>query len=101
YPELPRPAFRLKEVLRYLFARHYVTYDEDTSPRKPRFQDHAYLATHVACVLSDFTRLKLSSEDLGPFYGYFREQFPSAIRFGDPELVAEFVDVFRTLGLDE
>jgi len=34
-------------------------------------------------------------------YGYLREQFASAFRFEDPGLVAEFVDVFRTLGFDE
>lgn len=101
YPELPLPTFRLADALRFLFLRRFVGYDEDPSQGHYQFQDHAYLATHVAYVLSDFSRLRLSPEDLGPLYGYLRTQFEPALRSGDPELIAEFVDVFRSLGFDE
>jgi len=101
YPDLPLPTFRVGDALRFAFSRHFVGYDEDASKGHTRFQDHAYLATHVAYVLSDFSRLRLSPEDLGPLYGYLRTQFEPALLSGDPELIAEFVDVFRTLGFDE
>jgi hypothetical protein len=101
HPELPLTTFRLGKVLPFMFGRPYVRYEDDDSEDHSKFTDHAYLATHVAYVLSDYARLKLSPNDLGPLYGYLRGEFPSAIRDGSLELIAEFVDVFRLLGFDE
>lgn len=101
HPELPLTTFRLNKVLPFILARRFIRYDDDRSEGHATFADHAYLATHTAFVLSDFARLKLSPEDLGPLYGYLRTEFPSAIRYGSLELIAEFVDVFRILGFDD
>lgn len=101
FPKLPHPSYGLGDVLRFVLKRHYVGFDEDPDPKKTLFQDHAYLATHVVYVLSDFSRTKVSPRDLGPVYGYLRAQSAAVIRYGDPELIAEFVDVFRILGFDE
>ncbi len=101
YPELPLTTFRLGKVLPFVLARDFIRYDDDRSEGHSEFEDDAYLATHVAFVLSDYSRLRLSPEDLGPIYGYLRRQFASAFRHGSVEMIAEFVDVFRTLGFDE
>jgi hypothetical protein len=101
HPELPLTTFRLGKVLPFVLSRPYVRYDDDHSENHSKFVDHAYLATHVAYVLSDYARLKLKPEDLGPLYGYLRGEFPSALRYGSLELIAEFVDVFRLLGFDD
>jgi len=101
HPELPLTTFRLGEVLPFVLSRQFVRYVDDHSEGHATFADHAYLATHTAFVLSDYARLKLSPEDLGPLYGYLRSEFPSAIRYGSLELIAEFVDVFRILGFDD
>jgi len=101
HPELPLTTFRLGKVLPFVLSRHFVRYEDDHSEGHGTFADHAYLATHTAFVLSDFARLELSPEDLGPLYGYLRSEFPSAIRYGSLELIAEFVDVFRILGFDD
>jgi hypothetical protein len=101
HPELPLTTFRLGKVLPFVLSRHYVHYEDDHSENHSKFVDHAYLATHVAYVLSDYARLKLTPEDLGPVYGYLRSEFSSAIRDGSLELIAEFVDVFRLLGFDD
>ena len=101
HPELPLTTFRLGKVLPFVLSRPYVRYEDDPSQNHSKFVDHAYLATHVAYVLSDYARLKLSPEDLGPLYGYLRSEFASAIRDGSLELIAEFVDVFRLLGFDD
>jgi len=101
HPELPLTTFRLAKVLPFVLSRQYVRYEDDPTEDHSKFLDHAYLATHVAYVLSDYARLKLSPEDLGPLYGYLRSEFPSAIRYGSLELIAEFVDVFRILGFDD
>ncbi len=101
HPELPLTKFRLGKVLPFVLTRPYVRYDDDRSVDHSKFVDHAYLATHVAYVLSDYARLNLSPEDLGPLYSYLRSEFPSAIRYGSLELIAEFVDVFRILGFDD
>ena len=101
HPELPLTTFRLGKVLPFVLSRHFVRYEDDHSERHETFADHAYLATHAAFVLSDYARLKLSPEDLGPLYGYMRSEFPSALRYGSLELIAEFVNVFRILGFDD
>lgn len=101
HPELPLTTFRLGKVLPFVLARPYIRYADDRSEDHGLFSDHAYLATHVAYVLSDYARLRLAPADLGPVYGYLRSEFPSAIRYGSLELIAEFVDVFRILGFDD
>ena len=98
FPELPRPGLGLKEVLRFVFGKKLTGYREDTSKDHDVFQDHAYLATHVAFVLNDYGRLRLIPEELGSVMPWLEAQFEPLLLAGDEELVAELVDVFRSTG---
>jgi hypothetical protein len=94
FPELPAPVFSLRDVLRFAFARPFVGFEDDDG----RATDHFYLATHVAYVLSDYSRLRLAPEDLGSLLPWLDAQFSPALERRDVEAVAELVDVFRGLG---
>ncbi len=97
HPELPQPRFGLAQLLPYLFARNYVGFDAD-DPKTPLASDHFYLATHVAYVLSDYSRLRLAPADLGPLLPWLKAQLPHALNAKDFDAAAELVDLFRGLG---
>lgn len=101
YPGRFAMRFGLADVLGYLRGRRFVSLDEDTTSDKRTFEDHAFLATHVAYVLSDYGRLKLHRADAPWLYRYLRANFDAVLADEDVELVAEFIDVFRSLGLSE
>lgn len=88
----------LADVLAFIKKRRFVSAAEDTSKDKDLFQDHAYLATHVAYILSNYGRLRLRRADAPWIYRYLRANFSAVLADKDIELVAEFIDVFRSLG---
>ena len=98
FPELSRPAFGLAELLKFIFEKKLTGFLSDTSEDRQIFQDHAYLATHVAFVLNDYGRLRLSRAELGPILPWLLNQFEPVFAARDEELVAEIVDVLRSLG---
>ena len=91
----------LAEVLTFLKGRPLVAAADDTSKDKALFQDHAYLATHTAYILSNYGRLRLRWDDAPRVYRYLRANFNAVLADKDIELVAEIVDVFRSLGRGE
>lgn len=91
----------LAKMLAFLRSRPLVSAVDDTSRDKALFQDHAYLATHIAYILSNYGRLRLRRTDAPWVYRYLRANFTAVLEDKDIELVAEFVDVFRSLGFSE
>jgi hypothetical protein len=97
YAEL-RPPFTLSDLLAYVWKKELVAHDH---PDRELFSDHAYLATHVAYVLDDYSKSRLSPEVLGHLFAYYRREFPGVLAQKDLDLVAELVDLFRSTGLDD
>jgi len=92
---------QLPDILKYLKNRRLVSYSEDKSKGKELFYDHAFLATHIAYISSNYGRLKLHRQDAPWVYAYLRSNFYAALAEEDVELVGEFIDVFRSLGFSE
>jgi len=92
---------RLADVLAFLRRRELLTRAQDPRPDKEMFRDDVYLATHVAYVLCEYGRVRLHREDAPWVYDYLERVFPDLLATRDVELVAEVVDVYRCLGLDE
>jgi hypothetical protein len=93
--------FGLKELLPVILRRRLIERAEDPDPTGEPFRDHVYRATHVAYVLNDYGRLRQREEDAPGVFLYLRRVFPDVLAARDVELVAEIVDVFRSLGHDE
>jgi len=91
----------LADVLALVKGREFVSAADDTSKDKDIFQDHAYLATHAAYILSNYGRLRLHRSDAPWIYRYLRANFAAVLADKDIELVAEFIDIFRSLGRSE
>ena len=91
----------LTKMLAFVKTRDFISAVDDTSEGKDTFQDHAYLATHVAYILSNYGRLRLRRTDAPWVYRYLRANFDVVLADKDIELVGEFVDVFRSLGYSE
>jgi len=101
HPRRLRLNFGLSDLLRAKRDRSLLALAQDPGGEHWHFQDHAYWASHVAYALDDYGRLRLRPGDTGPIFAYLREQFWGVMRWGDTELVAEFVDVFRQAGLTD
>lgn len=89
--------FRLEDALRAVWPRPLTAWSTRTDSSH-RAIESAYLATHVALVLTEYGRCPLRPDALGRFGVFLREQFDSFLRAGDVELVAETADVLRQLG---
>lgn len=98
YPNEFGVRFGLADMLPYLWTRKYITLSEDDEDAI-LYNDHLMLATHVAYVLSEYTRVPLPKAWLGPLYDYIRREYPNAVKLADPEYVSEIVDVLRSTGL--
>jgi hypothetical protein len=93
--------FGLEELLPVLLRRPLILRTEDPDPAGELFRAHVYRATHVAYVLTDYGRLRQREEDAPGIFEYLRRVFPDVLADRDVELVAEIVDVWRSLGRDE
>lgn len=93
--------FHLGQVIAFLRTRAYVNHRHDVTENHRLFSDHAYLATHVAFVLNNYGVSPLSIADIPRVYPFLRDNFAAIYRKKDIELVAEFLDVYRAMGLSE
>ena len=90
--------FRLEHIFEYIWSRPFESHS-GSSPALA--EDHYYLATHIAFILNDYSRLPLCEDDVPWLYEYLRQDFDYLIHTNDIELVGEFVDIFRNLGYTE
>ena len=95
FPALPAPGVGLGDVLRLVLARPYASFDAGDDERAG---DDLYLATHVAYVLSDYSRIRLEPASLGAILPYLRAQIPHVLAARDTEAGAEIADVLRQTG---
>ena len=95
FPGLPAPALGLGDILRFALVRPYVSFGSGDDERAG---DDFYLATHVAYVLSDYSRIRMDPADLGTILPYLRAQVPVVLAERDMEAGAEIADVLRQTG---
>ncbi len=100
YPGKFPVSYRLLDILRYLKTKPLANFAEDSADPSQAMQS-VFLATHIAYVMSDYSRLKLDEEDAPWLYEYLRKNFQGAMQSGVVDVVAEIVDVFRSLGYTE
>ncbi len=101
YPRQFPSKFTLYHVLKFLKTYHFTSYEEDPTPDKEHFSEDAFLATHIAYVINNYGRLALKRQDLPVVYPYLRKNFEAILKDGDGEIIAEMIDVFRSMGFDE
>lgn len=100
YPGKFPVSYRLLDILRYLKTKPLANFAKDAADPSQAMQS-VFLATHIAYVMSDYSRLKLDEEDAPWLYDYLRKNFQGAMQSGVVDVVAEMVDVFRSLGYTE
>ena len=88
-------------MLAFLHDYPLVPAPEDPEGDWDLFREYAYLVTHAAYVLTNYNQLLLRETDAPWIQRYLRENFDAVLASGDVELVAEFVDVFRSMGRSE
>jgi hypothetical protein len=91
----------IADVLGALARLPLISAADDPAEDRATFREYAYLVTHVAYLLSDYNRIRQKRDDAPWLVDYVRENFDAVLQAGDVELVAEFVDVLRSLGLTE
>jgi len=101
YPGAFRSGVSLEKMLPVLRQYPYVYYKKDKSKNRKVFSDDAFLATHVAFVVNNYSRLSMRIADIPKAYKFLRDNFAHTLKMKDDELVGEFVDVFRGVGLHE
>ena len=101
--ELPPDAQALPPAL-WQYIRRYsfpTAYDHTEGAANPMFYDAAYLATHLAYIPTGYGRYPIYIEDAPNLYRFLRENFYAVLAFGELDLTAEFVDLFRQYGCTE
>jgi hypothetical protein len=93
--------YGLHEVLAAIAGHAYVGYDADTTKHKQRYYDDAYLASHVAFVLTDYGRAALDLRLMPRSWEFLRRHLARFLRDEHIELAAETLDVARAAGLGE
>jgi hypothetical protein len=94
--EIPPAVWRYFEKYRFPDAREFP----DRAANKT-FQGNAYLATHVAYIVTGYGRHRLYISDSPSLHRYLRRNFYAVLEMGELDLVAEFVDLFRQYGCNE
>ena len=69
--------------------------DEDT------LDDVSYAITHVVYTLNGYHRYRLSPSWLPQEFSYLRKNITEAEKYGDPEILGEFMDALRAFGEDD
>lgn len=98
YGDRFKVGFQLKDILLFLKSRSLTPYGEYGDTGNRMAQDHAYLATHMAYVLNNYGRIRLSEKDAPFLFKYLRDNYDAVLALEDIELVGEFIDVFRSMG---
>lgn len=93
--------FRMFDIMKYIRTWKYLDLAKDKDPDKVKSDMDAYLATHVAYALNNYGHLFLKASDIPLVEPYMRRNFRTVMKMKDVELIAEFVDVWRSMGLNE
>jgi hypothetical protein len=101
FPGLVNYGFSLRQVMQFLRDKKLMRFHEDTNPDKNVFFNHAYLATHIVYVFTNYGRLPFRKSYMPNVIDYLRSIFYAALLLKDIELVGEIVDVFRSMGFNE
>jgi hypothetical protein len=94
--DLPPTLWRFLAHYRLAGARAYRERARDET-----FYDSAYLATHIAYIVTGYGRHRIYMKDSPELYRFLRENFYAVLEIGELDLVAEFVDLFREYGCTE
>jgi len=97
HPEIPS-ILRLRELLARLKD---PTFWQRAMKNQEIREEFGYVATHVYFALNDYGRLRVRPDDAPAVWAFMREELTEAIAQDQPELVAEFLDVFHSAGLSE
>lgn len=101
--QLPRGSSEMvRETWKYL-STYRVPEGTDTPEglNDTAAYDGAYLMTHVGYLPTGYGRHLLKIKDAPWLYRYIRENFYAAMKMGELDLFAEFVDLLRQYGCDE
>lgn len=74
-------------------------YRASLAPEHAEFYDTVFAVTHVVYTLGDYDAHKLSPAWLPDEYRFLVENFPVVLRLEDTEMVGEFCDTLRALGV--
>lgn len=101
--EVPAAARTLPPLLWRYLADYPLprahTYPSGAADRN--FYHAAYLATHIAYIVTGYDRHPIYVADAPWLYDFLRENFYAVLEMGELDLVAEFVDLFRQYGCGE
>ena len=67
----------------------------------PEFRDVVFAITHLIYTLNDYGRYRLSPKWLPEEFEFLRSNMKDPLVAGDPELLGEFMDSLRSLGVAE
>jgi hypothetical protein len=101
FPGVFSTRFGLPSLMPVLRKHSFVSYKQDHTVKKRAFEDDAFLVTHIALVYNHYGRLRLFRRDIPRLLTYIRGNFSDVLAIRDVEVLSEFVDIYRGLGLDE
>lgn len=96
-----RKEFTMFHIMKYIRQWKYVDFDKDKDPDKVRSDMDGYLATHVAYAFTNYGHLYLKKSDIPLVEPYMRRNFRAVMKMQDVELISEFIDVWRSMGLND
>jgi len=100
-PGVFKADYRLADIFRFLKSKDYIDFKDDTAEDKKQAVDDAFLITHIAYMLSNYSQLRLREKDAPWLYDYLRRNFNDILAMGHTDLIGECVDIFRSLGYTE
>ncbi|HWX55873.1 MAG TPA: hypothetical protein VN176_14890 [Verrucomicrobiae bacterium] len=88
-----------EDVLRWISVMR--PYPSPSKLDEDNFHDVVYAITHVVYTLDDYESYSLSPKGLPQEYAYLKHNIRRAMRYGDGEILGEFLDTLRAFGRDE
>lgn len=88
-----------RHVLKWL--PHMRPYRASADPGHPDFYDTVFAVTHVVYTLSDYDAHRLSPAWLPHEYEFLTQNFRTVMEMEDTEMVGEFLDTLRSLGMPD
>lgn len=101
FPNVFPVDFRLTDILLFLKNKNYIHFADDPSENKQRAVQDAFLVTHMAYMLGNYSQLRLYERDAPWLYKYLRRNFDDILAMDHLDLIGECVDIFRSLGYTE